>query len=238
MSKPKTNPRRYSRTSQQSSETEKTRESILRHATREFSVRGFDGGRVDKIAARCKLSKNTLYYHFSSKDGLITAVLEEMYRQLRHSQEDHTVDASDPADALCQIVEHTFKAFTDRPEIIRLLNEENLHKARHLKHSKWLRDLYDPLVDKISAVLQKGIADGIFRESLDAVSIYLTISSMCYHFNSNASTLEMALAREFSSAKAKDDWVAHVSDVVLHYCQRGEQSEPRRQRADRGSHAA
>lgn len=200
-------------------DTVRTRESILRHATKEFALRGFDGGRVDKIAARCRLSKNTLYYHFGSKDGLITAVLENMYKQLRERQEKQSTRPDDPAEALHRLILDTFQAFLDRPESIRLLNEENLHKARHLNPT-WLRDLYDPLLENISQIVAQGIAENIFQESLDPVTIYLTISSLCYHFISNSQTLQIALGRDLSSAAAQGAWAAHISDVVLTYCQR------------------
>jgi endonuclease YncB( thermonuclease family) len=77
-------------------ETLRTRANIIRQATREFALRGFDGGRVDRIAARCQCSKFTLYYHFKSKDGLIVAVLENMYFQLRNRQKNERSDWTSP----------------------------------------------------------------------------------------------------------------------------------------------
>ena len=53
----------------------RTREQILAKATDEFARLGFEGGRVDRIAARCNLSKNMLYYYFQSKEKLFVAVL-------------------------------------------------------------------------------------------------------------------------------------------------------------------
>ena len=199
-------------------DSERTRASIIRHSTREFSTRGFDGARVDRIAARCRLSKNTLYYHFRSKDGLIAAVLESMYSRLRARQEEKVEPAENAADELRQIVERTFQAFIDNPEIIRLLNEENLHKASHIKKSHFLKQLYDPLVDRIAGVLARGTEQGLFQAGLDPVAVYITMSSMAYHFLSNSYTLEIALGRELSSKKSCDSWALHISEVVLTYC--------------------
>lgn len=44
-----------------------SKERILVQATREFAAKGFDGARVDRIAAKSGLSKNMLYHWFGSK---------------------------------------------------------------------------------------------------------------------------------------------------------------------------
>lgn len=210
--------------------SERTRDNILRHATREFSTRGFDGARVDRIASRCRLSKNTLYYHFGSKDGLITAVLERMYENLRKRQAEADIPTDDPKKALSAIVEHTFKAFVENPEIIRLLNEENLYKAVHVKKAGFLKQLYDPLFVKLSEVLKAGSERGVFREGVDPVDVYITTSSMAYHYISNMFTLEIALSRDLSSPESYDNWQAHILDVVMSYCSNGAAGETRRRK--------
>jgi TetR/AcrR family transcriptional regulator len=216
---PTLNGRQTERKAQKQSarDAERTREKILLHSMREFSARGFDGARVDRIALRTKLSKNTLYYHFGSKDGLITAVLDNMYRQLRSRQEEIPAISADPIRALKQIVTQTFRAFVENPEIIRLLNEENLHKARHIEKAK-LREMYDPLVDKLASTLRSGAEKGVFQPGLDPVSVYIAMSSMAYHFISNSYTLQIALGRDLSSSEAYDAWETHINDVILTYC--------------------
>jgi TetR/AcrR family transcriptional regulator len=54
------------------------REVILRAAIAEFSAKGYNGARVDAIAARAKSNKQLIYYYFQSKGGLYQAVLDEM----------------------------------------------------------------------------------------------------------------------------------------------------------------
>ena len=128
----------------------RTREQILAKATDEFARLGFEGGRVDRIAARCNLSKNMLYYYFHSKEKLFVAVLERMYERMRDQQRDLAVRTSDPAVALEQLIRYTFNAFRDDPTIIRLMNEENKHKGKYLKKSQRVRDLYGPLLETLT----------------------------------------------------------------------------------------
>lgn len=53
------------------------RRLILKAALEEFSHLGFDGVSMDKIAAKAKVSKPTLYQYFGDKDALFKAVLKE-----------------------------------------------------------------------------------------------------------------------------------------------------------------
>lgn len=54
----------------------RTRETILESATPLLYERGLDGIGVAELCATTGISKETLYRHFGSKDGLIEAVLE------------------------------------------------------------------------------------------------------------------------------------------------------------------
>jgi len=46
----------------------------------QFRRRGYSRVSMDEIASAARLTKRTLYYHFASKDALLTAVLEAQHR--------------------------------------------------------------------------------------------------------------------------------------------------------------
>lgn len=179
---------------------------------------GFGGGRVDRIAERCGLSKNMLYYYFHSKEKLFIAVLERMYETLRDEQKDLSMRDGDPVAALEQLVRRTFEAMTLHPTVISLMNEENKHRGKYLRKSQRVRDLYNPLIETIGLVLERGSKERLFKPDLDPATIYLTFSSMCYHYLSNQYTLEIALGRDLRSSGARKAWLNHVVEVVLLYC--------------------
>jgi TetR/AcrR family transcriptional regulator len=201
-----------------SSDPARVREKILKLAMDEFGRIGFEGARVDRIAERCNVSKNMLYYYFKSKEGLFVAVLERMYEGVRDQQRDLSVRASDPVLAMEQLIEHTFSALESNPNAIRLMNEENKHRGKYLRKSKRIRDLYNPLVETISFILERGRKDGVFRPALDPAIVYLTLSSLCYHYLSNQYTLEIALDKDLSSVASRKRWLKHVTDLVIIYC--------------------
>lgn len=198
----------------------RTRERILAQALTEFSAKGYDGARVDGIAARCRLSKNMLYHYFGSKEGLFIAVLERMYETLRARQRDFSIRGRDPVVAMRRLIAHTFEAFLEHPQAIWLLNDENMHKGRHIRRSRRIRQLYDPLVDTIRELLRRGTAQGVFRSGIDPITLYVSLSALAYHYLSNRYTLQMALGIDLASDKSCRRWLAHISDMILLYCQR------------------
>ena len=54
----------------------RTKAEILDMATREFARAGYEGARVEEIAARTRTTKRMIYYYFGGKEQLFTAVLE------------------------------------------------------------------------------------------------------------------------------------------------------------------
>jgi len=59
---------------------EPTRQRILDAAYKLFRRRGYSRVSMDEIAVATAVTKRTLYYHFTSKDSLLEAVLESQHR--------------------------------------------------------------------------------------------------------------------------------------------------------------
>lgn len=64
---------------------ESSKNRILDCALTLFSTRGYDGVGIAEICAAADITKPTLYYHFSSKEGLYKALWQEKFAPLRHS---------------------------------------------------------------------------------------------------------------------------------------------------------
>ena len=56
-----------------------TRDRIRRVALELFAEHGYDGTSLRQIAERLGITKAALYYHFQSKDDIVTSVLTDMY---------------------------------------------------------------------------------------------------------------------------------------------------------------
>lgn len=195
----------------------RSRERILQAALGEFADKGLQGARVDEIARRAGANKRMLYHYFGNKEDLFLEVLERAYEEIRTAERALRLEHLPPDEAMERLVRFTFNYFTRAPHFITLLNSENLHRARHLKQSKRIREMHSTMVDMIAGVLRRGAADGRFRGGVDPVQLFITITGIAYFYFSNIHTLSAIFGRELEAQAEKDVREAHVVDVVRGY---------------------
>ena len=196
---------------------EKSREKILEAATTEFSSQGFGGARVDAIARRADTNKRMLYHYFGNKEALYTAVLEKAYADIRNHEKDLDLDHLEPREAITKLVAFNFDYFVDNPEFIRLLYDENLYNAEHIRKSGRIRAMHSPLIKQITEVVKRGQQAGQFRADIDPMQLYISIAGLGYFYFSNASTLGAIFGRKMMTPAALKKRFEHVSDVVIGY---------------------
>lgn len=199
---------------------ELTKAIILVTASSVFSEKGFDGARVDAIAKLAGCNINLVYHYFKNKENLFVAVLEEAYRTIRHRQNDFGRDGADPETAMAELVRSTFSMFVESPGLIGLINSENIHEARHIRQSAHIREMYEPLIEFIRDTLDKGAAQGRFRDDIDPIELYISINAECYFHLSNRHTMGFILQRDMTDAEALEKRKAHVVDMILSYLSR------------------
>src|SRR4051812_19849215 len=104
-----------------------TREQLLRHATRLFSQKGYDGAATAAIVRAAKVTQRMLYHYFGSKDGLYRAVLEAQWAGLAEALGAVDLGCGDPVMAL---VDAAFDFVAAHPEFVRLAMWEGLRGGR------------------------------------------------------------------------------------------------------------
>src|SRR3954466_5272366 len=142
-------------------DAEKTRGNILSIATHEFARNGYNGARIDAIAAKTSTTKRMIYYYFGGKEGLYLAVLEQAYRHIRGLEQQLDVDHLEPVDALRQLAELTFDHHESHQDFVRLVAIENIHYAKHLVRSEVRDALAAPALDVLTRIMERGRAAGL-----------------------------------------------------------------------------
>jgi TetR/AcrR family transcriptional regulator len=196
---------------------ERTREMILAAATAEFAAKGIGGARVDAIAHSAGANKRMIYHYFGNKQRLYLSVLERIYDEIRDAEAALRLEQLEPRAAMRRLVEFSFDYYTDHPHFIRLLDNENLHKARNLKRSPGIRQRNSPLVAMIEDLLRRGSASGEFRPGVNPVQLYISIAGLGYFYFANIYTLSAIFGLDLQADAARAARRQHVVDVVLHY---------------------
>jgi TetR/AcrR family transcriptional regulator len=194
-----------------------TAAAILAAATGEFAAHGFEGGRVDRIAERAGVNKRMIYHHYGHKRGLYLAVLEQAYHKERSAELKLKLEALEPRAAMQRLIEYTFDSFVKDRSFIKLLNDENLHEAVHLKQSKRIAEMHSPLIEIMRGILERGAEAGVFRGGVDPLQTWISIAAISYFYFSNIYTLSTVFSRDFDAPAARGARRRHVVDVILSY---------------------
>ena len=193
------------------------REAILEAAVKEFAAKGFAGARMDAVAREARVAKGLIFFHFGTKEGLWVAALERIYGMLRAGQDEAGLDGLGPVEGMRRLVRDTFRLFLERPEIVALMNEENLHRARHVAASPRIRALYNPLFTAMDRLLAAGRARGQFQEDVDVTALYVALSGLGYFYCANRWTLSAAFAGDLFAPGRVAAYEAMISDMVVAY---------------------
>jgi AcrR family transcriptional regulator len=195
----------------------RTREQILQAAVAEFAAKGLGGTRINEIAARAGANKRMIYHYFGNKEALFLAVLEHTYASIREGEAELSLTDLAPEAAMRELIRFSFDYFLTHPEFVTLLNSENLHRARHLRRSRRIREMHSPLLRMLGEVLERGEAEGIFRPGVDPVQLYISIAALGYFYFSNIHTLSTIFDRDLAAPAGLEHRKSHVTEVIIGY---------------------
>jgi AcrR family transcriptional regulator len=193
--------------------------NILEVALEEFASYGFEGTRIDSIAAGTHTSKRMIYYHFGSKEGLYAAVLEFAYRVVREGENLEPLKRLSPLDALVRYISYAFTNFSRNPNFIRLSQQESLQGLRFLKDSPSIMQMNRASLAVLQDIVARGQADGSMRADIEAMHVYMNFIGLChYHISSRAN---YALQFDFDPAQENHSQarLASISDMMVRYVQ-------------------
>ncbi|SNT48387.1 DNA-binding transcriptional regulator, AcrR family [Asanoa hainanensis] len=195
----------------------RTRAEILDVATAEFAANGYDGSRVDEIAALTRTTKRMIYYHFGGKKQLYIAVLERAYARIRAAERQVDLEDLNPVDAVRRVAEVTFDHHGAHPEFIRLVSIENIHNAEHVKELVEMVDLGGPIVALLEDILRRGRQERLFHADADAVDVHMMISAFCVFRVANRHTFGTIFGRDLVDPTRTDHYRAMCGDLIVRY---------------------
>lgn len=137
---------------------------ILDAAVRVFARRGYHAARVGDIAEEAGIAHGLLYHYFGSKEEVLETVFRENWRELLETF--RRIERSDerPLAQLEGIAKSLLRTWRAQPELVTVMVREVARSAQLQGQVDEIRDGF--LV--IQRVIERGQADGSFRDDLDA----------------------------------------------------------------------
>lgn len=139
-----------------------TRRRVIDSALRAFGTTGYDATSLDALAADLGITKQTILYHFSSKEVLLAAVIDDAGAELRAVIEDGLVRSEPGWGRIEAVVRSVFRLAGRRPELLGLLRE-----AIRLgpPPATRLREQLDPFITRATAFLEDEMDAGQVRRT-------------------------------------------------------------------------
>jgi len=131
--------------------SERNKRIIIKAAIEVFSRKGFDGTRIAEIAEASGLPKANVYYYFSSKEEIYTAIIARLIAGWDDALK-YISPEREPADAFRLYIRAKLDYTRKNAAESRLFAGEMIHGARFLKrkdreHIRQMTDAYVKVVD-------------------------------------------------------------------------------------------
>lgn len=182
------------------------RNEILDVAERLFCTRGYDQTSTNDILAEIGIARGTLYYHFSSKEDILDAMIDRILDEIVRRASQIALDGSIPV--LERMTQTILASNVDTKTGDMIL--EQMHKPQNaLMHAKMQERLLKQLIPLFTKLIEDGISQGLMQtdDPEDTIEMLLLYSNTVF---------DDAIA--YSEKEKKKKVLAFISntEILLH----------------------
>jgi AcrR family transcriptional regulator len=142
-----------------------------------FGREGFGRARLEDVAAEVDINRASLYYYYvGTKEELLIALIEAPAREMtRHCRE--ALESDQPADLKLRLASSRFiEDLENHPELFLLFSESNHITA--IPEANGVISNAEDYRHTLLAIVQEGVATGVFRHDVDPRLVMLGILGM------------------------------------------------------------
>jgi TetR/AcrR family transcriptional regulator len=203
---------------------EGAREAILSAAEVVFAEHGFDGARVDAIAAESGYNKSLIFQYFGDKLGLYTEVNRRIDKELNALSaravapllEDETV-ATDPhrfRTLLETVVGVVFDAMLKHPHVMRIILWEQAEGWQ--TYAKIMSQFDTGDVDQLRTLFANARSAGLLQSDFDPFIQIVMAETLCWSYLASIPLYQMFTNEDLSSAPALAHARKYLVDFIVH----------------------
>jgi len=137
---------------------------ILNAAESVFTKKGFDEARMEDIAEKTGLSKGTLYLYFKSKDDLIIAILDRIFKREFGQLENLMGSETSSSDAIWKLTDLVIKDIINILRLIPILYGFLALAFRNKYVQRALKEYENRYLNILIPIVQQGIDSREFRQ--------------------------------------------------------------------------
>lgn len=152
-----------------------TKDRTVDAALTAFGTRGYETTSLDALAAELGVRKQTILYHFTSKEGLLDAVIDEAGAELIAVLEKAVASTGSGWSRVDAVVRSVFRLAARRPELLGLLREVSRLGPPSATR---FREMLGPFIERATAFLEEGMGAGEFRRQDARLLLLATYSTV------------------------------------------------------------
>lgn len=169
---------------------------------------------VREVAARAGCDVAMVNYYFGSKEGLLTAALDDALEEMSRVLASVTASEGTLAEKMANLVREPILAMGERRHLPRLIIGQVLLE-RGKRADRYIATMGVSYLESVEALVEQGIRSGTFRK-VDARSLVYSFAAIPAFFFLMAPVLERVLGEEAVSTQAVETFAEAVADLVLH----------------------
>ncbi|MBB6521237.1 TetR/AcrR family transcriptional regulator [Pseudoteredinibacter isoporae] len=174
-----------------------TKSRILAAAQKAFSETGFYGTSINSIAEAVNIKKPSLLHHFSSKEKLYGAVLEQVSNRLMTDLEHTMASTQDEKQQLLNVMDGFYRWSKEHPdEAILLLREMLDNPQRAASAHNWY---LAPWLEQLVELIRQGQRSGLFTNVEPMAFLYNIIGAQHYFVVSLPTLKQILSAGDFKA---------------------------------------
>ena len=190
-----------------------SRARLLEAAAGEFAARGFDGAKVHRIAARARVNKAMVYYHFASKAALYREILRDVFGAAAEAVRAVPAVGGPPDAQLRAFVDALAGSTVARPHFPAIWLREVAEGGRHLDESVLAQMRH--VLETLSAILATGRRDGQFRDVHPLLAQMSIVGPLLLFSASAPLRARLRTPPLFAARLTREAVIAHVQDTAL-----------------------
>jgi AcrR family transcriptional regulator len=169
---------------------------------------------VREVASRAGCDVAMVNYYFGSKEGLLTAALDDALEEMNRVLSSVTQSDGTLAEKMANLVREPILAMGERRHLPRLIIGQVLLE-RGKRADRYIASIGVSYLQAVEALVEEGIRSGSFRK-VDARSLVYSFSAIPAFFFLMAPVLERVLGEEAVSTQAVETFAEAVADLVIY----------------------
>ncbi|WP_378952987.1 TetR/AcrR family transcriptional regulator [Pelosinus sp. sgz500959] len=143
---------------------------ILDKAKERMERFGFKKTTMDEISKDCRISKKTIYEHFTDKEGMFKCLLLRECHKTIEILFSQLEDVSDPLEKLILLTRNAISHFNQDHFVTRILKDDELYLA--FVKRKYHEVIDEEIISIIAQLIREGKKQGQFRDVDERIVAY------------------------------------------------------------------